>query len=241
MNNPQSQIDYLTELMARQEDLRPELKPWLDPDGPFGPSLKHPLVYSIMHSPQMNAMVNEQFTAKRQALREAKAEERWHTCVFLYERPYRIHAFMDISWHLDGPDYWELLGQVWSDSENQWQNHDEWREALTADPEGREMMSTEDVRCVFTLSPEDGGLLPMTQVYRGFCHDGRETGFAWTLDKARARWFSTRLRQTDDPPARIAKGLIAREHVLAYITSRDEQELVLFPENIVDMSIEVLK
>ena len=59
--------------MAKQEDLDPALVPWLDPDGPFGPCLKHPLVFNVMHPPQWNAFANESFRRKKQALREAKA------------------------------------------------------------------------------------------------------------------------------------------------------------------------
>lgn len=236
-----AQIEFLQELMAKQEDLDPLLEPWLDPDGgPFGPALKHPLVFNIMHTPQQNAMVNAQFAQKKRMLREAKAEQNWHRCVFLYERPYRLEAFLDICWHLDGPDYWTLLGQVWVDTENCWQNVDRWREVLTADAEGREMMSDPDQRCVFTLAPEDGGLAPQTRVYRGYCFDDALHSFSWTLDKARARWFANRLRQPDHPPAKIASGYVAREHVIAYIAHRDEQELVLLPEHVTDLEIEVL-
>jgi hypothetical protein len=143
----------LEELMARQEELDPELEPWLVHDGPFGTCLKHPLVFSIIHAPPMNAFVNAQLKQKQRRLREARAEEKWETFVWLHERPYRLDAFTHVSWHLDGPDYWKLLGRVWTDTENSWQNWATWREVLTADPEGREMMSSEDVRSVFTLAP----------------------------------------------------------------------------------------
>jgi hypothetical protein len=235
-----AQIEFLNEIMATQEDLDPELVPWMNENGPFGPSLKHPLVFSVIHPPTMNAMVNMQLKQKKQALREAKARRQWHRYVFLYERPYRLDAFMNISWGLDGPEYWKLLGDVWSDTENCWQNVDEWREMLTADPEGREMMSTEDVRSVFELTPEAGGLAPQTRVYRGYCYEGALASFSWTLDRARAKWFATRLRQDDDPPAKVASGFIAREHVIAYVTGRDEQEIVCLPEHVTELEIKEL-
>lgn len=232
-------IDELTELMHREEELDPELVPYLQDSELFGRCLKHPLVFSIVHPPQMNAWANAQLKQKKEALREAKAAENWATVVWLHERPYRINAFMSICWHLDGPAYWELLGKVWTDAENQWQDRDAWTELLQADPEGRELMSSEgDARSVFELTPEQGGLLPMTRVYRGYCHDDGLDGCSWTLDKARARWFATRLRQDDDPPAKIASGLVAREHVIAYITDRDEAEIVCLPEHVTELTVQ---
>lgn len=233
--------DEFENLLGAQEDLHPELVPWLDDDGPLGPTLKHPLVFSITYAPQLNAMLNRSFLAKQEAVRAAKAAGRWDEAVFLYERPYRLDAFAALSWNLKGPDYWELLGDVWSDTENAWQNYGRWRDMLTADPEGRVMMSTPDERCVFTLTPEVGGLAPRTRIYRGYHHDSGLEGFSWTLDKARARWFAQRLRDDDtDPPARIASGWVARENVIAYLNGRDEQELVVLPEHVEELEVEEL-
>lgn len=230
-------LEDLYALMTKVEDLHPDLVPYLVDDGPFGLCLKHPLVFSIVHTPEQNAMVNARYLQKEAAVRKALAAQQWASVVWIYERPYRVDAFQSISWHLDGPDYWELFGRVWSDSENQWQNRAEWREMAEADPEGREMMSSPKVRSVFTLAPEDGGLAPMTRVFRGFCHDDAVDGMSWTLDESRAAWFARRLRDDDDPPARVASGMVAREHVIAYITSRDEQEFVVLPENVTGLTI----
>ena len=231
-------LNDLEKLLRTQEELDPALALYIDRDGPFGPSIKHPLVFSIVHTPSMNAFVNAQFKQKKAALKKAKNKCDWRSYVWLHERPYRIVAFLDISWRLDGPRYWDLLGQVWSDTENSWQNMGEWREAFTADREGREMMSDEDVRCVFDLPPEKGGLLPMTRIYRGYRFDDALQGYSWTLDKARARWFANRLRQDDHPSPKIVSGFVAREHVIAYITGRDEQEIVTLPEHVVELEIE---
>lgn len=233
-----TELEEFDKLLRTKEELDPALVPYLCEDGPFGTSIKHPLVFSIVHAPAMNAFVNAQFRQKKELLWKARGKRDWHTYVWLHERPYRIDAFLRISWRLDGPRYWELLGRVWSDTENSWQNMDEWREAFTADREGREMMSDEDVRCVFDLSPERGGLLPMTRIYRGYRFDDALQGYSWTLDKARARWFATRLRQDDHPSPKIVSGFVAREHVIAYMTGRDEQEIVTLPEHVVELEIE---
>lgn len=231
-------IEDFQKLLETKEELDPELAQYMYEDGMFGPSIKHPLVFSIVHSPVMNAFINAQFRAKKEAVEKAKSKCDWSAYVWLHERAYRIGAFLDIGWRMDGPRYWDLLGQVWSDTENSWQNRSEWREALTADRDGREMMSDEDVRCVFDLPPEEGGLLPVTRIYRGYRFDDALEGYSWTLDKARARWFANRLRQDNHPSPKIASGFVAREHVIAYITDRDEQEIVVLPEDVTGIEIE---
>ena len=236
-----AQLEFLQEVLAPPEELDPALVPWIVDDGPFGPSLKHPLVFDVCYRPAFNARLNAHFQAKKEALAKAKAEGRWHQAVFLYERPHRLDAFRDICWRLDGEDYWELLGRVWTDTENAWQDYDGWREVLCADAEGRAMMSTPDERSALLLPPEQGGLAPRTRIYRGYHHDTGLDGFSWTLDKARARWFAARLRSSDDPPARIASGWVARHNVIAYLNGRDEQELVVLPEHIEEREIEELK
>lgn len=232
----------LDELLTRQEDLDPELTLWLS-DGPLGPCLKHPLVFSIMHSPQMNALVNEQLRQQKKKVAFAREAKDWSMFVFLYERPHRLQAFQSIAWRPDapsGPEYWALLGKVWSDTENARQDLAGWRDVLTADQEGREYMSSEGVRSMLTSPPEEFGLAPMTRVYRGYHHDDALEGFSWTLDRTRAKWFATRLREASDPPAKVATGWVARENVIAYITSRDEEEFVVLPEHVTDLQVEEL-
>lgn len=237
-NAKPKELSELEKLLRTQEELDPALAEYIETGGMFGPSIKHPLVFSIVHTPTMNAFVNAQFRAKKKALDKARRKGDWDAYVWLHERPYRLDAFLDISWHLDGPRYWELLGEIWSDTENAWQNIDEWREVFTADATGREMMSDEDVRCVFDLPPEKGGLAPLTRIYRGYRFDSALHGYSWTLDRARAKWFARRLRQDDHPSPKVASGFVAREHVIAYITGRDEQEIVTLPEHVTQLEIE---
>lgn len=221
----------LMELMTREEELHDDLKPWIVQGGPFGPMLKHPLVQEFLLDLSRCARVNLAYTMKREAVADAERKGQWHRWVFLRERPYRPMVLYDLMGRLRGEEYWELVGEVWVDSENQWEYADEWYEMLTADPEGREFMSDEDVRCVFTLTPEKGGLAPETAIYRGFAHDDALNGFSWTLDRARAKWFARRSAWRDGDTPRVATATVRREHVIAYITSRDEQELVLLPEH----------
>lgn len=230
-----SRVDDLLELMTRKEELHEDLKPWVVEDGQFGPMLKHPLVQDFMFDSTRCARLNAAYAYKLQAVADARTKEDWRKYIFLRERPYRAIVLHDLllSKMVSGEQYWKLVGDVWSDSENCWQYQEEWHEMLTADQAGREFMSSEDVRCVFTLPPEKGGLAPETRIYRGFCNEDALDGYSWTLDKARAKWFANRAvwRTGGRAIPMVASAMVKREHVIAYITGRDEQEIVLLPEH----------
>lgn len=236
----QDEAAAFMELMTREEEMHDDLKPWVVDDGPFGPMLKHPLVQEIFFDPRRCARVNASYAYKLEAIVKAREQKQWGRYIFLRERPWRAGILHEISHQLSGREYWDLAGQVWVDSENCYQYEDEWYEILTADPTGREFMSSEDSRCVFTLTPEKGGLLPETRIYRGFSHDDALSGFSWTLDRARAKWFAQRSAWRKGDIPKVASATVAREHVIAYITSRDEQEIVLLPEHAVVEGVDEL-
>lgn len=229
----------LEDLLTRQEDLDPELEDCLYFDGLFGASIKHPLVFSIVHHPSANAMVNAQLRSKRAALQRAAEQQNWTSYVYLHERPYRLDAFMDIrDAIIKSEDYWRLLGEIWVDSENIWQNRDQWRE-LFEEPERGSMeyfMEPGD-RSAMKLPPAKGGLPPIFTIYRGFNYEGGEDGFSWTVDKPRAKWFARRLCDEDEVPM-VATGTISRRDVIGYMGSRGEQEIVALPENVCAIEIE---
>lgn len=222
------------------EDLHPELEAYKETHTVFGTCIRHPLVYSILHPPQMNHMVNRQFEQKKLALAKAWEAKNWQSYIWLHERPWRLEAFNNISDELDSPVYWSLLGNIWVDSENIYQNHDEWRDLLE-DPErgyGEYFMDEED-RKVFTLSPAKGGLPNVFTVYRGFSEDGGEDGFSWTVVEQTAEFFAKRLCGSDGVP-RVATGTIGKKDVIAYMTGRGEAEIVAMPENVFGIEIREL-
>jgi hypothetical protein len=62
------------------------------------------------------------------------------------------------------------------------------------------------------------------RIYRG----GTPNGFSWTLDQPRATWFANRFKAigiVDD----VYTMLVTKEDVLWYTDERNEQEVVLFP------------
>jgi hypothetical protein len=217
-------ITDLQALMERQEELRDELKLALHSENDF-PVLKHPLVFAVPYIPQMNAFYNEQYEQKLQAVDEAFRDHNWTGFIFLHERPYRLDAFSDIE-HLVTPEkYWELLGMVWSDSENIWQNLGAWIDYFSDERPGREHMMEEDEREAFAQLPDT------LTIYRGYCRGSNMKSCSWTLDQKRAEWFAKRFAVVNGPDSpRVAEGVVAKSDVIAYFTERQESEIVVLPD-----------
>src|ERR1700757_1759264 len=99
----------------KEEELDPELAKYMTTNAPFGCSIQHPLVYSIMHHDLQNHMVNKSLAYKKEALKEAVKAKKWNTVVFLHERPWRLDAFMTYAHLMTATEYWQLLGAIWID------------------------------------------------------------------------------------------------------------------------------
>lgn len=212
----------LIDLLTRDEPLHPDLEEHLVMTD-FGRMVHHPLV--IEHAPRP-AMVNYRYEAKRKALREAMSDSNWHQAVWLHERPYRLDAFMQIEDDLDDDEYWSLLADIWIDSENIWQNLDQWRRLFESTRSGSPM--TEEEEAALAAMPDP------VPVYRGGVEDANEYGLSWTTDRERAEWFAVRMT-ADDEVGVVLDGLVAKEHVAAYFTGRGESEIVVFDADLVDV------
>lgn len=207
----------MNELDFTPEELSPELRRYLTPAGeiPF-PTLRHPLVFSVPYYEPLNKHLNLQLKSKQEALETAKP----HKYVFLHERPYRVDAFEDIEDSLSNKEYWELLGSIWTDSENIWQNQERWVELLASRRKNQRYFMDADERKALKALPD------LLTVYRGAAKGVNEDGLSWTLDEAKAKWFSGRLRRKGEVP-KVLKRTIHKSEVFAYLLGRDESEIIL--------------
>lgn len=194
-------------------DLHPDLLPYMD-HGSFGPCLRHPLVFSVPYFGEAeNERLNAQLEAKRERVAKAYAEGDWSKFVFLHERPYRFDALMEAKPKIPEAEYVALLREVWVDTENAWQNKGAWKRELMP-------LAGKDAWGTLADKPER-----MT-VYRG----GERTGISWTLDKAKAEWFASRLGRNHP----LWRARIDKAHVVGYLDDRGEEEIVLDPRHLID-------
>lgn len=232
----------VSQLLRIQEALEPELQMYLYEDGVFGTCIKHPLVFSVVHTEQLNAMVNAQLKFKKKALAKARKEADWSQVIWLHERAYRLDALQEVGQYLDeqagGAEFWGLAGEVWTDSENIWQNLEEWRD-IFCDYEfwDREYFMSEHDRQTLRLPVNKGGMEQQVTVYRGFCHDEAVDGFSWSLNRDTAVWFAQRAVCSDVAIPKVAKGTLSKRDVIGLMTGRGELEIVALPENVCGIEI----
>lgn len=211
--------DEMSALLNKQEELDPELADYLEDVGQFGPCIRHPLVYSMVHFPQQNAWVNNQLRAKQKAVASAKAEKEWHSFIYLHERPYRVGAFIEIMHLMTDEQYWHNLSSIWIDSENIRQNPRVWEQLLRSKRPEREAIMDDEEREALAAMP---GLIVVYQGHTKKRHDG----WSWTTDKAKAEWFAQRFSDFESSAPMLTQGVVYKRSVVAYFTGRGESEIV---------------
>lgn len=214
-----------------KEDLHPDLLPYVQPTDSGLDMVQHPLVHEFLTVP---GLLNRQYEQKSLALAKAWDEEDWSSYIYLHERPYRFVALYSIVWRMDDEDYWTRLRSVWTDSENIWQNADDWFD-LWHDEKRREsrplQVMDDDEYVTWLALPE------VVTVYRGFSVDpdadeiDNDGASSWTLDEDKAWWFARRFAHQGEP--RVAVGTVRREDVLAYLDSRGESEIVSYRVSVI--------
>lgn len=216
----------MEDTFGKQEDLHPDLQPWLVHTESFGAALKHPLVFSVPHLEQFNAQMNLSYAQKLRMLDEYREKKNWFGWILAHERPYRLYAFAQIEDDIeDDATYWEVLGHIWTDSENIWQNEEDWIEYMSAERTDRDHLMDEDERAAFAKLPD------MIEIHRGYKLTERKLGMSWTTNLPQAEWFARRLIHPDER-AYVVSGTVPKDKVLAYFLGRQESEIVVFPEDV---------
>jgi len=214
--------ESLAALLGDEEELHHDLEPYMF-NGPFGEGIKHPLVFSIPHSPLLNRITNERYLAKQEGLEKALEEKEWNRAIWLHERPYRFEALESI-WSRITRDRTkaELFMEVWTDSENLWQVRDIWEDmAREIDIEHfHAAMSDDDQEVLDSLS------FPL-EVYRGG-DPAYEQGLSYSLDRGKAEWFAARYGEDGEL---FTTTLESVDDVLFYYGDRGESEIVIHPDS----------
>jgi hypothetical protein len=163
----------------------------------------------------------------------ARSDGKWHSFVFLHERPYRIDALLEVIEIVGIDRVWRLVESVWSDTESAAVEQDAWSDiwSRTYRQDGNRKkrslrMMTAGERRKFDAMPD------ILTVWRGCSHPDAIHGFSWTMDKEMATWFAHR-HGTGKTPFGPSQGAILAEMqihksiALAYFEGRKESEIVL--------------
>ena len=197
----------------RNVELHPDLQPYLE-EGFLGPQLRHPLVYAVPLWTKAHA--NHIYEQKKEDLIHAVLHREYSKIVYLHERPYRLDAFIKIAKDMPDHKYWSLLASVWTDTENAWQNLEEWRALFSADRPAKGHLMNEDEH--FTLEN-----LPETvEIYRGCEPAVNEDGLSWTLDPEKAKFFADRFGK----PGKVLQKTVNKAEIVALFQGRNEAEVI---------------
>lgn len=217
-------------MFEHEEELHPDLADCLSDDDPE--FVNHPLVIST-YLPELNAMLNAEYEQKLAGVERARAAGDWETLVDLHQKPYQLDAFLDVADVMDDETYWTVLGRLWVRSESIYDQESEWLRVLTAPRPSRHLLMTADERAALAAMADP------IEVFRGFCHDGREVGLSWTTDYERAVRFAKRFAGlTPATFARVARGTVTKGNVLAHFRARGEDELVVALRCVHDVRVE---
>lgn len=207
-------------LLDRVEALHPDLLPYVTKES-FGQALNHPLVQQIpFWNTDKCAVINQQYAFKKEAVAKALVDRDWDRHIYLHERPYRLAALMGIvqSTLLPNDVLAQLVADVWTDSENIWQNQTTWKALWGMLEDTSACMSPEDLATLHAL-PD------MLPVYRGLrAPNLNPLGLSWTLDRDKAVFFAK--RYSGNNPV-VVSGVVPKHRVYAYISERDESEIVV--------------
>lgn len=229
------------------DPLDPELQGWVD-GLDFGDALRHPLVYAVPYTAQLAPTYNARLKLMRQKTDEALANRDYQKYIWLHERAYRLHAFLKVmeADQLSNEDYWKFVGSFWTDSENIHQNFRHWLKLWSSQRPGREHAMDDGVGEDDDDSEENErqryAELPETMtIYRGYQYKASMRGLSWSLDRERAIWFAQRFAMINTKlPPRLATAEVRRESVLAYFNRRNEDEVVVLPQNLLNLRSENL-
>jgi len=205
-------LEY-AKVMASTEELHPDLQPYLE-EGAIGLQLRHPLVYLV---PLWgNGHANALYEHKVKGVKDALANNKYSSYIFLHERPYRLDAFTLIQSKLSDTQYWSLLSDIWTDTENQWQGLNKWKQLLSSNrPSRHYLMNEEEFNLLQSLSDE-------VTIYRG-CQAGiNENGLSWTLNKKKAEFFANRFGKEGI----ILERKIPKSNIIAFLNGRGESEVI---------------
>lgn len=215
-------------------ELHEDLKPYLTTTNFGMECIHHPLIVSIMHHEFLNEHTNKRYEYLKEEVSKCLEKGDYSRYIFLHERPYRLEALVDImDYEHDTKNFWETVSHVYTDSENIHQHYDTWVSILSEDGiHKKHLMDDEELLSLESFDDE-------LTVYRGFNGNGGIDGLSWTIDKKTALFFAKRFAKSDED-ATIATGKIKKSDIIAYLTGRNESEVLVLPENVTDIELESL-
>lgn len=168
-----------------------------------------------------NDQANKVYDYKKKAVDEAIKDKDIDSYLWLHERAYRVEAILyalEDWWKPSKKEYWEVIANVWTDTENVYENHLAWEQLLFLEFSDSHLMMDEEDTKFFNELPNT------ITIYRGGVDDN---GYSWTLDKEKAEWFASRFNFDYE----VFEKTINKSDAIAYLSDRNESEIIYRKED----------
>ena len=224
------------ELLQCPEELHPDLRPHYR-DGPIGKMLHHPLIVNAMMLPGRHKADNLMYLARKEHAERSWCDRDWRSYISIHERPYRADALkrvlIEAGLPFENPTTWQLIKAVWIDSENVDEHNAFWTDTWKRG----KLELTLDTReqAAFDQLPE------MVPVWHGLeREDSIALGLSWTTDRDVAEWFARRFARFNRRNAFLARGIVHKEAIKAFLLGRGEYEVIAFADDVGHVVVEPL-
>jgi hypothetical protein len=201
--------------------LHPDLQPYLKDGG-----LHHPLVHLEYDIPALYQRVNQLYEYKKRTISHPEPPNEWDLYLPHLSESDRYVQFIINEVRRQDPEYFRIIGQIWTDFETlgQLSCFLEMVLGLEAfDPWG-EPLSTNVVYMMTEIERQKLSQLPDEfTVYRG--HDSRLLkGMSWTLERDIALQYAIGRNGGD---RQISTGIVSKKSVIAFIDRWSESEIIV--------------
>jgi hypothetical protein len=168
-----------------------------------------------------NDQANKTYDYKKKAVAEAIKDKDISSYLWLHERAYRVEAILyalEDWWKPSKKEYWEVIANLWTDTENVYENHLAWEQLLFLEFSDSHLMMDEEDTKFFNELPNT------ITIYRGGVDD---KGYSWTLDREKAEWFANRFNFDYE----VFEKTINKSDAIAYLSDRNESEIIYRKED----------
>lgn len=164
---------------------------------------------------------------------ETAIKTMWSVC----DKPERVRVFHKIVFDLgvtDPKQFWSNFWAIWTSSENLFEDSNYYPSLIRRGLElGDPKLGLEDDE-VEALE----AFPSMITVYRGCLEENRD-GWSWTTDRAKAKWFAERaFLASADTDRYVMIAQAPREKIIGYHTGRNESEVVINPDDLLDIGVD---
>ena len=170
---------------------------------------------------------------KKQELDKAIEQQNWDKVFMLIEKPFRLNWLEEnIDLIKDDKQYYNFLKDAYMMTEfpmNGFSNYHDLLDLFYARENSKLMLDKDELELLNSLPNE-------VKIWRGVkvddVLDDDNIGLSFTLNKDKAIWFAERFSQAGVSQAILIEAVVKRDDILSIFLNRDEEEVIVNPEDI---------